>query len=123
MIFDNTSVIDSFVPRSFPDTVEVRRMLSRTHKESQLFIVTLKSDLNLAADTTVVKPFAEIVIRGEKLRFTVQPKNQYPDLSVSNDVLISIENSVAKFMEDTFATQVYSNDIRSKESFKECHRL
>lgn len=103
-------------------------MLSRTHKESQHFIVTLKSDLNGAADTTVVKPFAEIVIRDEKLRFTVKPKNQYPNLSVSEDVLLSIEKSVAKFMESNFATHIHFSDIQHsdiphKDGIKEWHRL
>ncbi|MCL2899390.1 hypothetical protein [Brenneria tiliae] len=118
-IRDNTSVINSFESRSFPDTVEVRRMLSRTHKESQHFIVTLKSDLDRAADTTVVKPFAEIAIRGEKLRFTVKPKNQYPNLHVSEEILRMIETSVARFMENTFATHVFFSDNKTQDSKKE----
>lgn len=73
-IRDNTNIIDSFESRSFPDTVEVRRMFSRTQKDPQHFIVILKNDLKNAAVTTVIKPFAEVAIRGKKLRFTVKPK-------------------------------------------------
>jgi len=106
-IRDNTTVIDSFELSSlFPDTVEVRRMLSRTQKDSQHFIVTLKSDLNCAANTTVVKPFAELAVRGEKLRFTVKPKNQYPDLRINDDILLMIEQSVARFMESNFSAHI-----------------
>ncbi|MFZ4835318.1 hypothetical protein [Rouxiella sp. Mn2063] len=106
-IRDNTAVIDSFALSSLsPDTVEVRRMLSRTQKDSQHFIVTLKSDLNCAVHTTVVKPFAEIAVRGEKLRFTVKPRNQYPELHVSDDILLMIEQSVTRFMESNFATHI-----------------
>lgn len=122
-IRDNTSVIDSFQSRSFPDTVEVRRMLSRTQKDSQHFIVTLKSDLRSAAVTTVVKPFAEVAIRGEKLRFTVKPKNQYPNLRVNDDILLMIEKSVTRFMESNFAAQIHSSDFKIQDSKKEWHLL
>ncbi|MZH99890.1 hypothetical protein [Dickeya dianthicola] len=123
-ILDNTSVIDSLEPRSlFPDTIEVRRMLSRTHKESQHFIVTLLSDIKRAEDTTVVKPFAEVAIRGQKLRFTVKPKNQYPNLCVSEDILLMIEKSVATFMENNFSAHIHFSDSNIQDNNKECHLL
>jgi len=114
-IMDNTRVIDTIESRSlFPDTVEVRRMLSRTHMESQHFIVTLLSDLKRAQDTEVVKPFAELAIRNNKVRFTVKPKKQYPDLRVNEDILHLIEKSVASFMSEYFSINVsLSNDIRN----------
>lgn len=114
-IMDNTRVIDTIKPRSlFPDTVEVRRMLSRTHNDSQHFIVTLVSDLIRAKDTEVVKPFAELAIRNNKVRFTVKPMKQYPDLRINEDILHSIENSVASFMNEYFSMDVsVSNDIRN----------
>lgn len=114
-IMDNTRVIDTIKPRSlFPDTVEVRRMLSRTHNDSQHFIVTLVSDILRAKDTEVVKPFAELAIRNNKVRFTVKPMKQYPDLRINEDILHSIENSVASFMNEYFSMDVsVSNDIRN----------
>lgn len=123
-ILDNTRVIDTIEPRSlFPDTVQVRRMLSRTHKESQHFIVTLLSDVKRAYDTTVVKPFAEVAIRGDKLRFTVKPKKQYPEMLVSDELLHEIEKSVASFMKDNFATKINFSDLKTKDSKKEWHHL
>lgn len=123
-IRDNTSVIASLEPRSlFPDTLEVRRMLSRTQKDSQHFIVTLKSDLARAKDTTVVKPFAEVAIRGERLRFTVKPEKQYPNMHVSDDIIHMIEKSVAKFMEKYFSASVHFNDVINQDSKKEWHLL
>ena len=123
-IRDNTSVIASFEPRSiFPDTIEVRRMLNRTQKDTQHFIITLKSDLKRALDTTVVKPFAEIAIRGEDLRFTVKPEKQYPNLHVSDDVISMIEISVAKFMEKHFSAHVNYHEAKNQDYQKEWHRL
>ncbi|MGV8925268.1 MAG: hypothetical protein ACOH2G_06290 [Ewingella sp.] len=123
-ILDNTSVIDRLEPRSlFPDTVEVRRMLSRTHKESQHFIVTLLSDIKRAQDTTVVKPFAEVSIRGDKLRFTVNPKKQYPNLLVSEDLMYLIEKSVASYMKDKFSALIHFSDNKNQDSKKEWHLL
>jgi len=103
-IMGNTSVIDTIEPERsrFSDTIEVRRMLSRSHKESQHFIVTLLSDVNRAQGTEVVKPFAELAIRGDKLRFTLKPQKQYPDLCVNDDILHMIERSVAAFMQGCF---------------------
>lgn len=123
-ILDNTRVIDRFESCSpFPDTVEVRRMLSRTHKESQHFIVTLSSDIKRAKDTTVVKPFAEVAIRGDKLRFTVNPKKQYPNMRVSEELLHQIEKSVASFMKDNFAANIYFSDLKTQDCTKEWHPL
>lgn len=97
-ILDNTRVIDTIEPRTpFPDAVEIRRMLSRINKESQHFIVTLVSDVRRAQDSMVVKPLAEVSIRGDKLRFTVNPKKQYPDLLIS--------------------------EAKNQDSNKECHLL
>lgn len=114
-IMDNTSVIDTIKPRSLsPDTVEVRRMLSRTHNNSQHFIVTLVSDILRAKDTEVVKPLAELAIRNNKVRFTVKPKKQYPDLRVNEDILHSIEDSIASFMHEYFNMEVaVSDNIRN----------
>lgn len=123
-ILDNTSVIDRIETGSlFPDTVEVRRMLSRTHMESQHFIVTLLSDIKRAQGTTVVKPFAEVAIRGDKLRFTVNPKKQYPNLRVSEDLLHMIEKSVASYMKDKFSAHIHFSDNKNQDSKKEWHLL
>jgi len=110
-ILDNTRVIGTIEPRSlFPDTVEVRRMLSRTHKDSQHFIVTLLSDLHRAKDTEIVKPLAELTVRNDKIRFTVKPKKQYPDLRVNEEIIYSIEKSVASFMKEVFSAQIFLSD-------------
>lgn len=123
-ILDNTRVIDIIEPLSlFPDTVEVRRMLSRTHKDSQHFIVTLLSDVQRAQDTEVVKPLAELAIRGDKLRFTVKPKKQYPNLCLNEEVLHLIEKSVASFMKNTFSAQIFSSEEKTQDSKKEWHLL
>lgn len=123
-IMDNTRVIDTIEPRSlFPDTVEIRRMLSRTHKEHQHFIVTLLSDVKRAHDTEVVKPLAELAIRGDKLRFTVNPKKQYPNLCVNAEIIHMIEKSVASFMKENFCAKVFvSNDV-NQDGVKEWHLL
>lgn len=123
-ILDNTRVIDTIEPRSlFPDTVEVRRMLSRTHKDSQHFIVTLLSDVKRAQDTEFVKPLAELAIRGDKLRFTVKPKKQYPNLCLNEEVLHLIEKSVASFMKKTFSAQIFFSEDKTQDSKKEWHLL
>lgn len=112
-ILDNTTVIDrieAYTP--FYETIEVRSMLSRTHKESQHFIVTLSSDVKRAQDTSVVKPLAEVAIRGDKMRFTVNPKKQYPDMPVSEELLHQIERSVASFMKNNFATNIDLSDLK-----------
>lgn len=112
-ILDNTRVIDRIEAHTpFYDTIEVRSMLSRTHKESQHFIVTLSSDIKRAHDTTLVKPLAEVAIRGDKMRFTVDPKKQYPDMPVSEELLRKIEKSVASFMKDNFATHIDLSDLK-----------
>lgn len=116
-IIDNTRVIDTIELSSlFLDTVEVRRMLSRTHKDSQHFIVTLLSDVKRAQHTEVVKPLAELAIRGDKLRFTVQPKKQYPNLCVNEEILHFIEKSVASFMKDNFAAQIFFSNDKTREA-------
>lgn len=123
-ILDNTRVIDTIEPRSlFPDTVEVRRMLSRTHRDSQHFIVTLLSDVKRAQDTEVVKPLAELAIRGDKLRFTVKPKKQYPNLCLNEEVLHLIEKSVASFMKNKFSAQIFFSEDKTQDSKKEWHLL
>jgi len=111
-IMDNTCVIDTIEPQrsQFSDTFEVRRMLSRSHKESQHFIVTLQSDVKRAHDTEVVKPFAELAIRGDNLHFTVNPNKQYPDMRVNRKVLHMIECSIASFMEHHFHKTVSIGD-------------
>ena len=123
-IMDNTRVIDVIEPRSlFPDTVEVRRMLSRTHKESQHFIVTLLSDVMRAQDTEVVKPLAELAIRDNKVRFTVKPKKQYPNLRINEEILHMIEKSIAHFMKDKFSTKVLVSTDMNRDGVKEWHLL
>jgi len=123
-IMDNTRVIDVIEPRSlFPDTLEVRSMLSRTHKESQHFIVTLVSDLLRAKDTEVVKPLAELAIRDNKVRFTVKPKKQYPNLRVNEEILRMIEDSIAHFMKDKFSTKVSVSTEMNQGGLKEWHLL
>ena len=123
-IMDNTSVIDTIKLRSLsPDTVEVRRMLSRTHKESQHFIVTLFSDVQRAQDTEVVKPLAELAIRGDKLRFTVKPTKQYPNLCMTDEIISLIEKSVDRFMKATFSTKILISDDKKQGIRKEWHQL
>lgn len=123
-ILDNTRVIDTIEPRSlFPDAVEIRRMLSRTNKESQHFIVTLASDVRHAQDSMVVKPLAEVSIRGDKLRFTVNPKKQYPDLLISEETLNMVERSVASYMKNNFSAYIRLSEAKNQESNKECHLL
>lgn len=123
-IMDNTRVIDVIEPRSlFPDTLEVRSMLSRTHKESQHFIVTLVSDLLRAKDTEVVKPLAELAIRDNKVRFTVKPKKQYPNLRVNEEILRMIEDSIAHFMKDKFSTKISVSTEMNQGGLKEWHLL
>jgi len=122
-IRDNTSVIDRFELYSVPDTVEVRRMNSRTQKSSQHFIVTLASNLRCAENTTLVKPLAEVAIRGEKLCFTVKPSKQYPDLNITDDILLIIEESVARYMASNFAAHIHGTEANTQDNNKECHLL
>lgn len=123
-IMDNTRVIDVIEPRSlFPDTLEVRSMLSRTHKESQHFIVTLVSDLLRAKDTEVVKPLAELAIRDNKVRFTVKPNKQYPNLRINEEILRMIEDSIAHFMKDKFSTKISVSTEMNQGGLKEWHLL
>lgn len=123
-IMDNTRVIDTIEPQrsQFSDTVEVRRMLSRSRTEYQHFIVTLLSDVNRACDTEkVVRPFAELAIRGDKLRYTVKPYKQYPDMCINKKILLMIEYSVASFMQNQFHKKVVVTNSMDQDGLKGCH--
>lgn len=122
-IVNNTSVIESFRMLSIPDTIEVRRMNSRVAPESQLFILTLKSDVERAADTATVKPLAEFALRGEKLRYIVKPKVQYPEIHLDESDVSKIEKSVANYMRTHFNNKKFDTSSATLESKKEWHLL
>lgn len=114
-ILDNTMVIDTFKDKfRSDDTFQVRTMLSRTQKGSQHFIVTSARDVYEARGFSSVKSIAEVAIRGDRLRFTVNPARQFPN-SVLDGFVEKVEHSVALYMKKIFSVHVNSNKSQTND--------
>ena len=105
----NTAVIASFPVRfhNSEDAVEVRHMLCRKSADRQYFIVTIKSDVaraeRVSNSTSTITPLAEVVVRNNKLRYVIEPEEQYPEISnIKESIVPKIDCVVVQFMKKKF---------------------
>lgn len=93
-INNRTQVVSSFVDSDTTTEFVVRRLSERTAPNRQLFIVTLNN--GITEDEVI--PFAEIATSStSKLRYVVNPANQYPELA-DPITLSKIEKSILVYM-------------------------
>lgn len=97
-IRDHTSIIAT---RAFKQhLLQVRTLdnVGMAAPEDFHFIVTFKDDVD-NADATV-KPLAEAVLLGDRVRFIVKPAKQYPELTkVMAGFVEVIEHSIRRFFD------------------------
>lgn len=97
-IRDHTSVIDTHVLQKHLLQIRTLDNEDMTLPQDFRFIVTFKDDVD-NADATV-KPLAEAVLLGDRVRFIVKPVKQYPELSkMMNDFIEVIEFSIRRFFD------------------------
>ncbi|KOY63180.1 hypothetical protein [Photorhabdus heterorhabditis] len=99
-ISHSTEVIDSFKDFNTNKFFFVLRLSERQDVNKQLFIVTLKDDNK--SDNFYVVPFAELVVRRERVKYLVSPENQYPEYNGNIDVIMKHIESVVKNFIDNF---------------------
>ncbi|MDE1486069.1 hypothetical protein KKI90_07240 [Xenorhabdus bovienii] len=94
-----TEVIDSFKDKSTDKLFNVLRLSVRQDVNRQLFIVTLKDD-NKSDDFYVV-PFAELIVRREKVKYLVAPEKQYPEFDGNiSSIMKHIESIIKNFIDN-----------------------
>lgn len=104
-IKNSTSTIATLPLHHSSDSLEIRHMNNNGALKHQLFIITMKSDVDKAQYT--VKPFAELMVFNNLLRFVVQPEKQYPEVAnVEEDVFHEIERSLAMFLKKNYSVDV-----------------
>ncbi|GAL58880.1 hypothetical protein EV102420_13_01370 [Pseudescherichia vulneris NBRC 102420] len=114
-IKNSTSMIATLPLHHSPDSLEIRHLNSDGELKHQLFIITLKSDMEAAEYT--VKPFAELMVFNKRLRFVVQPEKQYPDVAMAEEEIFpEIERSLALFLQKKYSVDV--SLVRNKSSVK-----
>lgn len=95
-IRDHTSIIATHTFKQHMLQVRTLDNEGMTAPEDFHFIVTFKDDVD-NADATV-KPLAEVVLLGDRVRFIVKPAKQYPEMARSMaDLVEVIEHSVRRF--------------------------
>lgn len=97
-IRDHTSIIATHTFQQH--MLQVRMLVNEgmVAPEDFHFIITFKDDVD-NADATV-KPLAEAVLLGERVRFIVKPAKQYPELAQSMaDFIEVIEHSIRHFFD------------------------
>ncbi|TNH42335.1 hypothetical protein EP164_17530 [Photorhabdus luminescens subsp. sonorensis] len=99
-ISHSTEVIDSFKDKSTDKLFCVLRLSERRDANRQLFIVTLKDD-NKSDDFYIV-PFAELVVRRERVKYLVSPENQYPEFGDNISFIMKRIESVVKIFIDNY---------------------
>ncbi|WP_071819192.1 hypothetical protein [Erwinia tasmaniensis] len=104
-IKNSTSMIATLPLHHSSDSLEIRHLNKNGALRHQLFIITMKSDVDKAQYT--VKPFAELMVFNNCLRFVVQPEKQYPEVvNVEEEVFSEIERSLTMFLK-----KIYSIDV------------
>lgn len=97
------------------DALQIRHLKNEGALRDQLFIVTVRSDVDEA--TFSVKPFAELIVLNDHLRFVVLPETQYPEIADSEDEIFSeIERNLALFLKSKYSVDV--SLVRNKSSVK-----
>nr|WED67697.1 hypothetical protein PJ912_14835 [Pectobacterium colocasium] len=93
------------------DSLEIRHLNKSGALKHQLFIITMKSDVDNAKYT--IKPFAELKVFNDSLRFVVQPEKQYPEIvDTEQEVFPEIERSIVMFLKKNYSVNV--NLVRNK---------
>lgn len=114
-IKNSTSMIATLPLHHSPDSFEIRHLNKNGALRHQLFIITMKSDVDKAQYT--VKPFAELMVFNNCLRFVVQPEKQYPEVvNVGEEVFPAIERSLAMFLKKKYSVDV--SLVRNNSSAK-----
>lgn len=98
-IRDHTSIIATHTFQQH--MLQVRMLINEgvVAPEDFHFIITFKDDVD-NADATV-KPLAEAVLLGDRVRFIVKPATQYPELAhTMTDFIEVIEHSIRRFFDN-----------------------
>ncbi|MFJ5366669.1 hypothetical protein ACIPR9_16365 [Pectobacterium punjabense] len=104
-IKNSTSMIATLPLHNSSDSLEIRHLNKNGALKHQLFIITIKSDVDNSKYT--VKPFAELKVFNDSLRFVVQPEKQYPEVvDAEQDVFPEIERSLAMFLKKNYSVNV-----------------
>lgn len=112
-IRDCTSMIATVPLRHWDDSLQIRYLNSEGALRDQHFIITVKSDVDDAKFS--VKPFAELIVLNNRLRFSLSPEAQYPELVDREDeIFFAIEHNLAKFLKNKFSVDVTL--VRNKSS-------
>lgn len=102
-IKNRTQIVSSFVDLDSHHEFTVRRLSERQSPERQLFIVTMNNKVH---DEDVI-PFAEIATSSSsKLRYVVNPLDQYPQLAKSQ-VLDRIETVIEMYMNNAWKPHIH----------------
>ncbi len=91
---------ETFKDKSTDKFFCVLRLSERRDANRQLFIVTLKDD-NKSDDFYIV-PFAEWVVRRERVKYLVSPENQYPEFGDNISFIMKHIESVVKIFIDNY---------------------
>lgn len=114
-IRDCTDMIATVPLRHWDDALQIRHLKSEGALRDQHFIITVRSDVDEA--TFSVKPFAELVVLNNRLRFVVTPEAQYPEIASGEDEIFSeIERNLAQFLKSKYRVDV--SLVRNKPSVK-----
>ncbi len=104
-IRDCTSTIATVPLRHLDDSLQIRQLNKEGALRDQHFIITIKSDVDEAKYS--VKPFAELIVLNNRLRFIVMPEKQYPDVvNVEDDIFSEIERNLAIFVKKKYSVDV-----------------
>jgi hypothetical protein len=99
------------------DSLQIRHLNKDGALRDQHFIITVKSDVDEARFS--VKPFAELIVLNNRLRFVVKPENQYPQfIEIDDEVFSEIESNLATFLKKKFSVDV--SLVRNKSSAERC---
>ncbi|MEI7366703.1 hypothetical protein PJ912_14835 [Pectobacterium colocasium] len=112
-IKNSTSMIATLPLHHSSDSLEIRHLNKSGALKHQLFIITMKSDVDNAKYT--IKPFAELKVFNDSLRFVVQPEKQYPEIvDTEQEVFPEIERSIVMFLKKNYSVNV--NLVRNKSA-------
>ncbi|HHR5899781.1 TPA: hypothetical protein ACS7XC_000649 [Providencia alcalifaciens] len=96
-ISHGTELVNTFFDDASEKKFSVRRLSVRTDPNRQLFIVTIDDYLN--NNDFKIRPYAEVTVIKDKIRFIVNPSKQYPALKdMFSNINSAIETSVFGFM-------------------------
>lgn len=114
-IRDCTSMIATVPLHRRDDALQIRHLNKSGAIKDQHFIITVKSDVDDA--TFSVKPFAELIVLNNRLRFVVMPETQYPQVVDSEEEIFDeIERNLAKFLKNKYSVDV--SLVRTKSSME-----